>query len=63
MGIAWRIVSLFRTFGIKRFGLTKEIAQASIKKKTYSNQKIIKILNYSFKPLEESLEEIHSSLQ
>lgn len=63
MGFAWRIVSLFRAFGIKRFGLTKEVALASIKKNTYSNQKIIKTLNYSFKPLEKSLEEIHSSLQ
>ncbi|HLT42202.1 MAG TPA: NAD-dependent epimerase/dehydratase family protein [Sphingobacteriaceae bacterium] len=63
MGIAWRIVSLLRGLGIKRFGLTKEIALASLKKSTYSNKKISDALNYSFKPLEESLEEIHASLQ
>lgn len=63
MGIAWRIATVLRAFGIKRFGLTKEIAQASVKKNLYSNQKIVETLNYSFKPLDESLEEIHSSLQ
>lgn len=63
MEIAWRIVSAFRTIGIKRFGLSKEVAQASMKKNSYSNQKIIETLNYSFIPLEKSLEEIHSSLQ
>jgi nucleoside-diphosphate-sugar epimerase len=63
MEVAWRLVSISRAIGIKRFGLTKEIAQASIKKSSYSSKKIIETLNYSFIPLEKSLEEIHSSLQ
>lgn len=63
MGVAWRIVSLLRGFGIRRFGLTKEIALASLKKNTYSNKKITHSLSYAFKPLEKSLEEIHTSLQ
>lgn len=63
MGIAWRMATVLRAFGIKRFGLTKEIAQASVKKNPYSNQKIVETLNYSFKPLDQSLEEIHASLQ
>ncbi len=63
MEIAWRMVAILRAFGIKRFGLTKEIAQASVKKNLYSNQKIVETLHYSFKSLDKSLEEIHSSLQ
>lgn len=63
MLLAWRFVAIAKFFGIKRFGLTKEIALASVKKNAYSNQKIINALNYSFKPLEKSLEEIHFSLQ
>lgn len=63
METAWRLAALLKAFGIKRIGLTKEIAKASIKKNSYSNQKITATLNYSFKPLDKSLEEIHSSLK
>jgi nucleoside-diphosphate-sugar epimerase len=63
MGLAWRFVAICNLLGIKHFGLTKEIALASVKKNAYSNQKIIELLDYSFKPLEKSLEDIHSSMQ
>jgi nucleoside-diphosphate-sugar epimerase len=61
MEIAWRTVAFLKSFGIKRFGLTKEIALASVRTNSYSNQKIVKTLDYSFKSLDKSLEEIHSS--
>ncbi len=60
MQLAWRFTAIAKLFGINRFGLTKEIALASVKKNEYSNLKILDTLNYSFKPLEKSLEEIHS---
>jgi nucleoside-diphosphate-sugar epimerase len=63
MGIAWRLVAILKAFGIKRFELTKEIAQASVRKNSYSNKKIVETLSYSFKSLDQSLEEIHCSLQ
>lgn len=62
MGLAWRGVTILKLFGIRRFALTKEIALASLKKNIYSNQKIVDTLGYSFKTLDKSLEEIHSSL-
>lgn len=63
MEIAWRLAAILKAFGIKHFELTREIAQASIRKHSYSNKKIVETLNYSFKSLDQSLEEIHSSLQ
>lgn len=63
MELAWRFVAVFKLFGIKRFGLTKEIALASIKKNVYSNQRIVETLDYSFKALDKSLKEIHSAIQ
>lgn len=62
LGIAWRLLYLTRLFGIKSIGITKEMAQASSKKSSYSNKKILDTLQYSFKPLQESFQEIHSSL-
>lgn len=63
LALAWRLVAFLRALGIQRFGLTREIAQASCRDNRYSNQKITETLNYSFIPLERSLREIHSSLQ
>lgn len=63
LAIAWRFLKALKILGIKKSGITKEIAQASSKKSHYSNDKISTILQYSFKPFNKSLAEIHASFK
>lgn len=56
--LAWRAQSITSRLGLSKSKLTKDIARASLKKNIYSNEKITKTLDYKFKPLDLSLEEI-----
>lgn len=58
LGIAWRIAKVLAFFtGDKPF-LTKESAQAASTKLAFSNEKIIKAIDLSFKPIDQTLFEI-----
>lgn len=63
LAIAWRFLKALKILGIKKSGITKEVAQASSKKSHYSNKKISTLLQYSFKPFNKSLTEIHASFK
>lgn len=56
--IAWRAAKLIALVKGGRPALTEESARASAEKLMYSNDKIAKELNYSFKPLHKTLREI-----
>jgi len=58
LAFAWRAQKLLSFLKIMKPKLTKEIARASVKKNVYSNEKISNTLNYIFKPIDHSLEEI-----
>jgi len=58
LAFAWRAQKLLSLLGLSKSKLTKDVARSSVKKNVYSNEKITKTLNYVFKPLDLSLEEI-----
>lgn len=62
LGFVWYLSSFVKTLGLRKKGITKEVARASSRNAFYSNQKIVDRLQYSFKSLKTSLQEIHSSL-
>lgn len=58
MYIAWlgsRVITLLTG---KRFGLSAETVRSAFKKQMYSNEKIKKVLNFNFKPVDDSISEI-----
>lgn len=56
--LAWRAQSILSLFGLSKPKLTRDVARASLKRNSYSNEKITKTLDYKFKPIDLSLEEI-----
>lgn len=56
--IAWRVAKFISLISGKKPTLTKESAKASASKLAYSNEKICTTLDFSFKPLGETLKEI-----
>ena len=58
LGIAWRTQSILRLLKLSKSKLTKELVRSARKKNKYSNDKIVKTLQYTFKPLKETLRDI-----
>lgn len=58
LSIAWRVAKIAAIIQRKRPALTKESTQASAAKMSFSNDKIIRTLDYTFKPLNQTLEEV-----
>ncbi|NGM60707.1 NAD-dependent epimerase/dehydratase family protein [Sphingobacterium sp. SGG-5] len=59
LGMAWRAARLVALFKGGRPSLTKESTQAAAAKLAYANDKIVEALGgYSFKPVDQTLEEI-----
>src|SRR5690606_25007139 len=56
--ITMRAQTLLSLFGLGKTELTKDIIVSSVKKSVYSNNKITRTINYVFKPIDVSLEEI-----
>jgi nucleoside-diphosphate-sugar epimerase len=56
--VAWRIFAIVRFLKLSKFSLTKETARASQKQFYYDNNKIIKSLNFKFKPVEQTIKEV-----
>lgn len=61
--LAWRLGGLYTALSGKTLGLTKEIARSSRNKCEYSNNKIVQTLQYTFKPIQESIADSCLSLQ
>lgn len=59
--LAWRAAKLLALVTGKRPALTEESARASAERLLYSNAKITKELNYTFKPLYKTLQEMAST--
>jgi dihydroflavonol-4-reductase len=53
--MAWIGAAVKQLFTGKKPGLTKETSRASLKKYSYSNQKIVALLDYKFIPLRQTL--------
>ncbi len=58
LGIAWRAAKLASIFTGKPASLTSDAARSSLNESLYSNEKIKKAIDISFKPLKQSIEEI-----
>lgn len=58
LSFAWRAQRVLSKLGLSKATLTKDVVRSSLKKNKYSNEKITTTLNYIFKPLEISLQEI-----
>jgi hypothetical protein len=58
LGIAWRLAKIKSLFGGSKPALTKESAQAASSKLEYNNEKLLKTIDFSFKPVEQTLQEI-----
>jgi nucleoside-diphosphate-sugar epimerase len=56
--VAWRVFAIVRFLKLSKFSLTKETARASQKQFYYDNSKIIKTLNFKFKPVEQTIKEV-----
>lgn len=56
--IAWRLAKLIAVIQGKQPTLTKESAHAAATKLAYSNAKIVRELDYTFKPIRQTLQEI-----
>lgn len=63
IGVAWRYERLLNIFINREPKLTKQNAEAGMRVNSYISEKIIKALNYSFRPLEESIKEYSKLLQ
>ena len=55
--VAWRFDWLKHKLTGKRRQLTKQLAKTVTKTTTYDNSKVISTLNYSFKPIEDSIKQ------
>lgn len=58
LSLAWRISKLASLFTGKAPGLTKHTARSSFNQSYYSNNKILEQLDFTFKPLIESIREV-----
>ncbi|MGO1521904.1 MAG: nucleoside-diphosphate sugar epimerase, partial [Sphingobacterium sp.] len=58
LSIAWRMARMVSIISGKKAAITAESARAATQKLQYDNSKIKKALNYQFKPLEETLQEV-----
>lgn len=61
--IAWRAAKLVSIFTRKAPALTKDAANSSFNLSYYSNEKIRDTLNFKFKPLTESIQEVCQALK
>lgn len=52
--VAWRILYPLQWFGIRPMA-TREIARTAFSRSTYDNSKIVKLLNYQFIPIKQSI--------
>jgi dihydroflavonol-4-reductase len=62
MGIAWRAAKLGALLTGKPAALTSDAARSSLKINLYNNQKIIKTTGITFKPLQQSIQEVCAAL-
>jgi nucleoside-diphosphate-sugar epimerase len=58
LGIGWRLDWLNNAFTGKRRTLSKQLSHTLITKSRYNNSKIKRCINFTFKPLEESIKEV-----
>lgn len=63
LGLAWRAAKLASLFTGKPAALTKDAARSSFNLSYYSNQKITETLDYTFKPLNQSIAEVCNALK
>ncbi|WP_028295291.1 NAD-dependent epimerase/dehydratase family protein [Olivibacter sitiensis] len=56
--LTWRAAKLASIFNGKRAKLTKDTVRSAQKKQAYSNEKIRKLLDFHFKPIDHSLQDI-----
>jgi hypothetical protein len=54
----WRLDWLINKLNGRRRRLTKQLARALVTEKIYNNNKITGTINYTFKPVEESITEV-----
>lgn len=62
LALAWRAAKLASLFTGKPAALTKDAARSSFNLSYYSNQKVTETLNYTFKPLNQSIAEVCNAL-
>ncbi len=62
LAIAWRVAKIKKLLTGKSGGLTKDTAKSAFELQKFSNQKIMQLLNYQFKPIAESIKEITQAL-
>lgn len=58
MGVAWRIQNVLRLLKLNKSKLTRDMVRSARKKNQYSNEKIVQTLDYTFKPIKQTLEEL-----
>lgn len=58
LSIAWRLAKFASFFSQKEPTLTKESSRAAAAKLMYTNEKIVSTIDFSFKPLDQTLKEI-----
>lgn len=63
LALAWRAAKLAALFTGKPAALTKDAARSSFNLSYYSNQKVTETLNYTFKPLNQSIAEVCNALK
>ncbi len=63
LGLAWRAAKLASLFTGKPAALTKDAARSSFNLSYYTNQKVTETLNYTFKPLNQSIAEVCNALK
>lgn len=60
--VAWRLASFSAWMKGKKSTLTKESARVSSKKLRFSNQKLLRAIDFDFKPIDQTLNEICQSV-
>jgi nucleoside-diphosphate-sugar epimerase len=63
LALAWRAAKLASLFTGTPAALTKDTARSSFNLSYYSNQKVTETLNYTFKPLNQSIAEVCNALK
>ncbi|WP_423146793.1 NAD-dependent epimerase/dehydratase family protein [Rubrolithibacter danxiaensis] len=63
LGLAWRSAKIVSLITGKKFGITKGTARSASKIHEYSNEKIKSTLNFTFKPIKQTIKEICESLK
>ncbi|MFB5945762.1 NAD-dependent epimerase/dehydratase family protein [Albibacterium profundi] len=58
MGVVWRIQNILRLLRLSKSKLSRDIVRSARKKNQYSNEKIIQTLDYTFKPMKQTLKEL-----